>query len=77
MACCSPLGEATASVAVVDNIDEMVIVAEVERVLGEIPATPDGERCLASPDTEDPLSEGGSNNENPQTYYFGSNHHCR
>jgi hypothetical protein len=64
MAHWSPLGEVGASVAEVENMDEAVIAAEVEWVLGENPAAYDGEKRLSSPDTKDPLSEGGSDNEN-------------
>jgi hypothetical protein len=72
MAHCSPLGEAVAGVAGVKNIDEAVIVAKLEWAFGENPTASDGEKCLASPDAEDILSEGGSESENSWTYYFGS-----
>jgi hypothetical protein len=48
-----------------------VVAAELERALGENPASSDGEKRLVSPDVEDTLSEGGSDNENSWTYYFG------
>jgi hypothetical protein len=65
MAHCSPLGEAAAGVAEVENIDE-------EHAFGENPVASDGEKCLASPDAEHTLSKSGSDNENSLTYYFGS-----
>jgi hypothetical protein len=36
----------------------------LERAFGENPASSDGEKRLVSPDVEDTLSEGGSDNEN-------------
>jgi hypothetical protein len=56
----------------VENIDEAVVAADLERAFGENPATSDGEKCLTSLDIEESLSEGGSDNQNSQTYYFGS-----
>jgi hypothetical protein len=41
-------------------------------VFRENHVTSDGEKPLASPDVEDSLSEGGSDNENSRTYYFRS-----
>jgi hypothetical protein len=52
-------------------MDEAVVAVELEHAFGENPAASDGETCLASLDAEDTLSEGGSNNENLRTYYFG------
>jgi hypothetical protein len=72
MARCSPFGEAAATAAEVENIDEVVVAAELEHAFGENPAASDGEKCLASPGVGDTLSEGVSNNENSWTYYFGS-----
>jgi hypothetical protein len=37
MAACSPLGNATATVAEVENIDEAAVAAELERAFGENP----------------------------------------
>jgi hypothetical protein len=72
MACCSPLGEAAASVAGAENVDKATIVAELERAFGENPATCDGERRPTGPDARDSLGEGGSGGENSQTCYFRS-----
>jgi hypothetical protein len=69
---CSPPGEAAATVEEVENIDEAMVAGELERAFGENPAASDGEKYLASPGTGDTLSEGVSDNENLQTYYFGS-----
>jgi hypothetical protein len=35
MSCCSPLGEATAAAAEVENMDEITVSAELERAFGE------------------------------------------
>jgi hypothetical protein len=56
----------------VENIDEAVVAAELEPAFEENPAASNGEKHLVSPDTEDTLSEGGLDNENSRTYYFGS-----
>jgi hypothetical protein len=72
MACCSSLGEAVANATEVENMDKAVIVTEVERVLGENPSASNDEKRLASPDAEDSLSKGGSDNKNSRTYYFVS-----
>jgi hypothetical protein len=50
MAHCSPLGEATASAAEVENIDRVAVTTEVEQTIGENPATSNGEGCLSSLD---------------------------
>jgi hypothetical protein len=72
MACCSPLDEAAAGMAEVENMDEIVVAAELERAFGENPTISNVEWCPVSPDAEDTLSEGGSGNENSRAYYFGS-----
>jgi hypothetical protein len=72
MACCSPLGEVATDTVEEENMDKAVIAAEVERALGENPIASDGEKRPMSPNTEDTLSEGGSDNENSRPYYFGS-----
>jgi hypothetical protein len=69
---CSPLDEAAAGMREVENMDEAVVVAELERAFGENPTASDGERCLVSPDAQYTFSEGGSGNENSRTHYFGS-----
>jgi hypothetical protein len=72
MARCSLLAEAVVGAAEVENMDEAVVAAELERAFGEDCATSDGEKGLASPATEETLSEGGSDGENSRMYYFGS-----
>jgi hypothetical protein len=72
MARCSPLDEAAAGMAEVENMDEVVVVTELERAFEENPATSNVERRPVSPDVEDTLSEGSSGNENSWAYYFGS-----
>jgi hypothetical protein len=72
MARYSPLDKAAAGAAGVQNMDKVVVVAELEHVFRGNHATSDGENCLASPNAKDTLSEGGLESENLQTYYFGS-----
>jgi hypothetical protein len=72
MAHCSPLCEDAASLTEVEDIDEAVVAAELEHAFEENPAASNGEKCLASPDARDTLSEGGSDNENLRRYYFRS-----
>jgi hypothetical protein len=65
MAHCSPLVKATTSAAGVENMDEAMVAEELERSFGEYHVNSNGEKRLASPGDEDPLSEGGiSNGEN-------------
>jgi hypothetical protein len=59
------------SAAGVENMDEAVVATEPQRAFRENPTISDGEKHLASPAAEDTLSEGGSDGENSQTYYFG------
>jgi hypothetical protein len=72
MARCSPLSEAAATTAEVENIDEAVVAAELVCAFGEDPAAFDGEKCVTSLGGEDILSEGVSDNEKSRMYYFGS-----
>jgi hypothetical protein len=72
MSRCSPLGEAAAVVAEVENVEEIIVLAELERAFGENPIASDGERYAASPNTEDDLDEGASDNAKLRTCYFGS-----
>jgi hypothetical protein len=72
MARCSPLDEAAAGMAGVENMDEAIVAAELEHAFRENPTTSNVERCTVSPDAEDTLSEGDSGNENSWTYYLGS-----
>jgi hypothetical protein len=72
MARCSPLGEAAANAMKVENIDKAAVVAQLERAFGEHSAASDGEKHRVSPDAEDTLSEGVSDDANLKTYYFGS-----
>jgi hypothetical protein len=73
MAHCNPLGEATTRAVEVENIDRVVVMTDIEWTISENPAASDGEERLLSPGTaDDSLGEGGSNDENSRTYYFGS-----
>jgi hypothetical protein len=72
MSHCSSLGEAATAIAEVENIEETMVSAELERAFGENPATSDGERYTVSLNAKDNLNEGASDNENLQTCYFGS-----
>jgi hypothetical protein len=72
MARCSPLHEDGGKMAKVENIDEVVVAAELERVFVENPAASDGEKRAVGSDAEDTLIEGGSGAEKLRTYYFGS-----
>jgi hypothetical protein len=72
MSHCSPLGDAVATVAEVENIDEAAVAAELERAFEENPAASDGEKRHANPGARHTLSEGVSDNENSWTYYFQS-----
>jgi hypothetical protein len=72
MAHCSPLDEATIGMAEAENMDEVVVLAELEHAFRENHVASNVEWRPASPDAEDTLSEGGSCNENSQTYYFKS-----
>jgi hypothetical protein len=69
---CNPLGEAATGMMEVESINEAAVAAELQRVFGENPTASDGERCPVSLNVEDPLSEGGADNENSWTYYFRS-----
>jgi hypothetical protein len=71
MACCSPLHEAATGMVEVENMDEAVVVAELERAFRANPASSNVERRREGLDGEDTLSEGGSVNEHSQTYYLG------
>jgi hypothetical protein len=72
MSRCSPLGEVAAVVAEVENMEEIMILAELEHTFGENPAASNGERYAASPNAEDDLDEGDSDNVKLRTCYFGS-----
>jgi hypothetical protein len=71
MAHCCPLVEVAASAVGVENMDEAVVAAKLAHAFWENLPASNGEKCLASPDAEDTLSEGGSNSGNSRTYYFG------
>jgi hypothetical protein len=68
---CSPLGEATASVAGAENVDKAIIAAKLERALRGNPATSNGERRHVGPNARDAQGEGGSGIENSWTCYSG------
>jgi hypothetical protein len=69
---CSPLGDAAATAAEVENIDEAAVATELEHAIGENPAISDGERYAASLDAKDNLNEGVSYNEKLWMCYFRS-----
>jgi hypothetical protein len=52
MSCCSRLGE-SATVAAVENMEEITVSVELEHAFGENPAASDGERYAASPTAKD------------------------
>jgi hypothetical protein len=56
----------------VEDKDKVVVAAELEHEFRENPTASNGEKCLVSLDAEDTLSDGGSDNENSQTYYLRS-----
>jgi hypothetical protein len=68
----SPLGEATAATVEVENMKETMVSAELEHTFGEIPVAFDGERYAASPNAEDDLDEGASDNAKLRMCYFES-----
>jgi hypothetical protein len=68
----SPLGEVAAAVAEVENMKETTVSAKLERAFGENPAASDGERYATSPNAEDDLDEGASDNAKLRTCSFGS-----
>jgi hypothetical protein len=73
MARCIPLSETVANMTEVEDVDKVVSAAEIMQTASENPITSDAEGCLSSPDVaEDSRDEGGSNDENSRTYYFGS-----
>jgi hypothetical protein len=72
MSHCSPLGEAAVAVIGVENMEETMVSAQLEHLFGENPATSDGERYTTSPNVEDDLAEGASDNAKLRTCYFGS-----
>jgi hypothetical protein len=72
MSHCSPLGKAAAAAAEVENMEETMVLAELERAFGENHVASDGERYVASLNAEDDLDEGASDNVKLQTWYFGS-----
>jgi hypothetical protein len=72
MSRCSPLGNAAAAAMEVKNMEETTISVELEHAFGENPAATDGERYVASPNAEDDLDEGASDNAKFQTCYFES-----
>jgi hypothetical protein len=69
---CSPLDEVATGIVEVENMDEVVVAAELERAFRENPTASNVEWRPTSSDVENTLSEGGSGNKNSRTYYFGS-----
>jgi hypothetical protein len=72
MSRCSPLGEAAAAGVEVENMEETTVSAELECTFGENPAASDGERYAVSPNAEDDLEKGASDNAKLQMCYFRS-----
>jgi hypothetical protein len=72
MSCCSPLREATTAAAEVENMEATTVTTELEHTFGENPAASYGEGYATSPNIEDNLDEGASDNEKWWTCYFGS-----
>jgi hypothetical protein len=72
MSHCSPLGETVAAVVEEENMEEIMVSAELERAFRENPVTSDGERYGVSLNAEDDLDEGASDNAKLWTCYFGS-----
>jgi hypothetical protein len=72
LARCNPLDKVVAGMAEVENMDQVVVAAELEHAFGENTAASNVVGHPMSPDAEDTLSDGGSGNENSRTYYFGS-----
>jgi hypothetical protein len=52
----------------VEDMDEAMVAAELERAFGEKYDASEGERHLAGSDADEALSEGGSNGENSWAY---------
>jgi hypothetical protein len=69
---CSTLGEAAPAAAKVENMEEIIVSAELEHTFGENPVGSDDERYAVSPNTEDDLDDGASYNAKLRTYYFRS-----
>jgi hypothetical protein len=67
MSHCSPLGKAAAAAAEVENMEETMVLAELERAFGENHVASDGERYVVSLNAEDDLDEGASDNVKLQT----------
>jgi hypothetical protein len=72
MSHCSSLGEIAAAAAEAENVEEIIVLVESERMFGENHAASDGERYAVSPNAEDDLGEGASDNAKLWTCYFGS-----
>jgi hypothetical protein len=72
MSHCNSLGEVAADVVEAENVEEITILAELERTFGENPAIFDGERHAVSPNAKDYLGKGASDSAKPRTCYFGS-----
>jgi hypothetical protein len=73
MACCNPLSEAAASMTEAEGVDKVTSTAEVTQTASENHVASDAKGHISSPDTaKGSLDEGGSDDENLRTYYFGS-----
>jgi hypothetical protein len=72
MSRCSPLGEAAAAAAEAENVEEITVLTELEHTFGQNPTASDGEGHAMSPNVDDDLGEGASDNTKPPPCYFGS-----
>jgi hypothetical protein len=72
MSRCSSLGEVATTAVEVENVEEITVSAKLEHAFGENPTASDGERYAMSPNAEDDLGKGASDNMKLRTCYFGS-----
>jgi hypothetical protein len=72
MSRCSPLSEAAIAAAGVVNMEETTVSTELGCTFRENPITSDGEKCVASPNAKDNLTESASDNVKFLMCYFGS-----
>jgi hypothetical protein len=68
----SPLGEAAVAAVEVENMEEIMILAELEHTFRENPTASNGERYAMSPIAEGDVDKGASNNAKLRTCYFRS-----
>jgi hypothetical protein len=68
----SSLGEVAVAAAEAENVEEITVSAELERVFGQNPASSDVERHTVSPNADDDLGEGILASAKPRMCCFGS-----